>query len=272
MRLIPPEFDPIAVSAIDDRLRAIQRDHAVRIPLAVESGSRAWGFPSPDSDYDARFFFVRRRRDYLSPWPERDVIETPLQGLLDVNGWDLRKALQLLLKGNAVVIEWLQSPIRYIDTPWFRDEFLALAGEITSRSGIERHYGHLARRQLAEHLRDPGSVLVKKLFYVLRPLLAARWLRQRPQQRIAPMAFQTLVAETDLPPSLVEILDELIRLKASLEERARRPVAPLVGAFIADELNRLPAIREGSEATTPQQKEVAVSFLLKAVERLSPEG
>ncbi|MFE3443732.1 DNA polymerase beta superfamily protein [Nocardia sp. NPDC059180] len=81
--------------------------------LAIESGSRAWGFPSPDSDYDCRFLYVASLDTYLSPWRTRDVIETPLVGLLDVNGWDLGKALRLLVKGNAVLIEWLQSPIVY---------------------------------------------------------------------------------------------------------------------------------------------------------------
>ncbi len=223
MRSIPTDFDPAAVSAIDHRLRAIQHHHAVCIPLAVESGSRAWGFPSPDSDYDARFFFVRRTRDYLSPWPEQDVIETPLEGLLDVNGWDLRKALQLMMKGNAVAIEWLQSSIRYIDTPWFRDEFLALAGEIASRSGLERHYYHVAQRHFVQRLQDPESASAEKLFYALRPLLAARWLQQRPQRRIAPMAFLALVAETDLPTNLIEIINEMIRLKATLAEQTHRP-------------------------------------------------
>ena len=272
MRSIPTDFDPAAVSAIDERLRAIQHDHSVCIPLAVESGSRAWGFPSPDSDYDARFFFVRRTRDYLSPWPERDVIETPLEGLLDVNGWDLRKALQLLMKGNAVVIEWLQTSIRYIDTPWFRDEFLALADEIGSRSGIERHYYHVAQRHFAQHVQDPEGASVKKLFYVLRPLLAARWLQQRPQQRIAPMAFPALVAETDRPPHLIEIIDELIRLKAGLAEHAHRPVPQMLMAFISAEFDRMSATAEELGPVTPKQKEAAVSFLLKTVEHLAPEG
>ena len=88
-------------------------DHNVRILLAVESGSRAWGFPSPDSDFDCRFIYVRRSGEYLSLFPPRDVIEFPPDPLLDVNGWDLGKALRLLLKGNAVVIEWLTSPYIY---------------------------------------------------------------------------------------------------------------------------------------------------------------
>src|SRR5580700_6481627 len=130
LRALGPGFDPGIVAAIDARLRAVaEREHAV-VLLAVESGSRAWGFPSPDSDYDCRFIYARPRNDYLSLYAPRDVIEFPLDRELDVNGWDLAKALRLLLKGNAVVIEWLTSPISYRTDPEFRDAFLALARNV----------------------------------------------------------------------------------------------------------------------------------------------
>jgi predicted nucleotidyltransferase len=146
LRTIPTSFDPQVVAAIDHRLEQIRASEHVSIPLAIESGSRAWGFPSPDSDYDSRFVFVRSLEDYLSPWPKRDVIETPLDGLLDVNGWDLRKALTLLMKGNAVILEWAQSPIQYGVDPWFKDSFLELAAQVASRPHVVRHYRHTADR------------------------------------------------------------------------------------------------------------------------------
>ena len=102
-------FDAATVERIQARLDEVERDHRVRVLWAVESGSRAWGFPSPDSDYDCRFFYVRRHDDYLSPWRPRDVIETPLDDVLDVNGWDLIKAIRL-----AAALHWtrtLGSPI-----------------------------------------------------------------------------------------------------------------------------------------------------------------
>jgi hypothetical protein len=94
------------------------------------------GFSSPDSDYDCRFVFVRRAVDHITPWTARDVIELPLEGDLDANGWDLRKALRLLLKGNAVIVEWLRSPVIYRGQAWFRDGFLAFAQRATSREAI----------------------------------------------------------------------------------------------------------------------------------------
>lgn len=102
-------FDAASVERIQTRLDEVERDHGVRVLWAVESGSRAWGFPSPDSDYDCRFFYVRRHDDYLSPWRPRDVIETPLDDVLDVNGWDLIKAIRL-----AAALHWtrtLGSPV-----------------------------------------------------------------------------------------------------------------------------------------------------------------
>ena len=104
-----PAFAPPA--AVAEALARIRAEEGSAIPLAVESGSRAWGFPSPDSDWDARFLFVRPVAQHLSPWPLRDVIELPITGDLDVNGWELGKALKLLLKGNAVVVEWLTWPL-----------------------------------------------------------------------------------------------------------------------------------------------------------------
>lgn len=101
VRSIPPSMDSDVVAEIDRRLRAVEQNDDVQIPWAIESGSRAWGIPSPDSDYDCRFLFVRNRDRYLSLWPERDVIETPLDKTFDVNGWDLAKSVRLIAKGNA---------------------------------------------------------------------------------------------------------------------------------------------------------------------------
>ena len=117
-------MDGEKVALIDALLDRIVREHNVYLPLAVESGSRAWGFSSLDSDYDCRFVFVRPIASHITPWPVRDVIEFPPEDDLDANGWDLGKALRLLLKGNAVIVEWLRSPVIYRGQVWFRDGFL----------------------------------------------------------------------------------------------------------------------------------------------------
>ena len=218
LRYIPDDMSPGAVAQVDSILDAIRREHGVYIPLAIESGSRAWGFPSPDSDYDGRFIYVRPASQALTIWPRRDVIETPLVGDMDVNGWDLAKALRLLLKGNAVVVEWLQSPILYTAQPWFRDEMLAFADQWLDRDAVLTHYLHLGRRQQILYLSDQTEVSLKKLFYVLRPAMALRWLRLNPEKAVAPMHLPTLMAGCDLPGDLAGVIEGLRSRKAITRE------------------------------------------------------
>lgn len=228
-------MDRETVAKIDARLAAIRRDQHVIIPLAIESGSRAWGFPSPDSDYDCRFIFIRRVDDYLSLFAPRDVIETPLDGTLDVNGWDLAKSLKLLLKGNAVVIEWLTSPILYSCDPWFRDEFLALARRVAVRDLVARHYLHLGERQRRTYFADSKQVPLKKLFYALRPASALRWLRYHPDAAVAPMHFPTLLAECDTPGDVREIVLDLLRMKEATREIGTGELPRSIAQFIDSE-------------------------------------
>lgn len=235
MRAIPDDFDPGSVAAIDGRLAAVAQDEGAAILLAIESGSRAWGFPSPDSDYDCRFLFTRTEDDYLSPWPRRDVIETPLEGELDVNGWELGKALKLLLNGNAVVIEWLMSPIVYAGDPAFRADMLALARDHADAHRIARHYLHLGVRQRRTYFADGKAVKLKKIFYALRPAAALRWLRLRPDQAIAPMHFPTLMAECEPPTELAALVDDLIAQKAVSRELGETPLPQPVERFIDSE-------------------------------------
>ena len=225
LRNIPPSMDSSAVARIDARLRGIQAEQRVAIPLAIESGSRAWGFPSPDSDYDCRFIFVRSMDDYLALFAQRDVIETPLVDDLDVNGWDLVKALKLLLKGNAVVIEWITSPIIYTADRWFRDEFRALAARIADRELVARHYLHLGERQRRTYFANDKQVPLKKIFYALRPAAALRWLRHHPDEAVAPMHFPTLLAECVAPDGVRALVDGLIAKKGNHSRTRGRRIA-----------------------------------------------
>jgi uncharacterized protein len=198
MQNIPNDMDKIIVAQINARIEKIKTDNNIKIPLAIESGSRAWGFPSPDSDYDCRFVYIRPLSDYLSLFPHRDVIETELTPVFDVNGWDLIKALQLMLKGNAVIIEWLTSPITYCAHEKFRTDFLKLCDELVDRNRIGRHYLHLAYSMRNRVLETPENTEIKKLFYVLRPAIAMRWLRLHQNAAVTPMSFQQLCEGADL--------------------------------------------------------------------------
>ncbi len=161
------------------RIRKAEDEHDVRVLLAVESGSRAWGFASPDSDYDARFIYVNRPDWYLSVGLEeqRDVIEYDIVDEIDLNGWDLRKALRLFWRSNPAFVEWIQSPIVYVEEGRLATQVRALLPRVYSCTSGVHHYRSMARTNHRGYLRA-DQVPLKKYFYVLRPLLAARWLEK----------------------------------------------------------------------------------------------
>lgn len=266
--LFPVSMDPAIVARIGERLDGVRRDHCVAIPLAVESGGRAWGFPSPDSDYDARFIFIRQAERYLSPWPSRDVIETPLDEIYDVNGWDLGKALILLLKGNAVVIEWLMSPISYRRDAAFADEMLDLARRVADRGRILHHYLHLGERQRRTYFGDGKAVARKKIFYALRPAAALRWLRQRPEAVVAPMNFPELMEECDPPPGVFDLARRLLADKALSSEMGSAPLPESLAAFIDGEFEwTRQHVKPPSAAPEREARELAEAFFFKALRR-----
>jgi len=249
MRAIPDSMDAAIVTAIDDRLARLEIDDGVHIVWAIESGSRAWGFPSPDSDYDARFLYLRPMGDYLSPWGRRDVIETPLDKIFDVNGWDVAKALRLLVKGNGTVTEWLRSPIVYQGDTTFRDGLLALSERVTDRGLLGRHYLHVGRRQWA----DAENASLKKVFYALRPAAILRWLEQNPDRTVPPMDLPTVLAECDPPTDVGEATEELIALKSVTREIGRGEVPAVIARFVTEQFERADARYEDAEGRDPAE-------------------
>lgn len=271
MRSLDPTMSPASVAQVDALLAQIRADHQVHIPLAIESGSRAWGFPSPDSDYDCRFIYVRPAGQALTIWPRRDVIEMPLLGDMDVNGWDLSKALRLLLKGNAVVVEWLMSPIIYEADKAFRDDMLTFAEARLDRGRVAAHYLHLGKRQLDVHLESDGSMPLKKLFYALRPAMALRWLRLHPSRAVVPMMLPRLIQEVEPPVDLRNLVAELIELKAKTREMGRGQAPSSLVAFIQQELDHGAAF---AGRTPPVSEEVmkAADYLYASITRRLDES
>lgn len=181
--------EPAMRAQIMEELAAIEARHEVTVLFACESGSRGWGFASPDSDYDVRFIYVNRLPWYLTVTPRRDVIELPISGELDINGWDLRKALGLMRESNPTLLEWLRSPIVYREDAQAMPRFRALSEAVFSNARGWHHYASMAKKNFREHLQAE-TVRYKKYLYVLRPLLAARWIRMRPG--VPPMRFADL--------------------------------------------------------------------------------
>lgn len=216
-------------------LDGVEDEHGVRILFAVESGSRAWGFASPDSDYDVRFVYVRPAEWYLSLGKRRDVIELPIRDDMDVNGWDIRKALPLLLKGNPAMLEWLQSPIVYRRTPEV-DDLAALADRINHRKAACHHYLHLGLNAFRSQIVGQARVRLKKYFYCLRPALALLWARTHACGRL-PMDLPTLLAGAELPPSLRLAVDGLLEAKERSSEMGEGNRIPVIDAFLEMEFS-----------------------------------
>ncbi|MXN30713.1 nucleotidyltransferase domain-containing protein [Delftia sp. CH05] len=214
-------------------LAEVERRHEVTVLFACESGNRGWGFASPDSDYDVRFIYVHRLPWYLTVAPGRDVIEQPLSGELDVSGWELRKALGLLRASNPTLLEWLRSPVVYRqEQPW-AERLHLLAEQGFSPVRGYHHYVAMARKNLRAHLQG-DVVRYKKYFYVLRPLLAARWIREG--RGAPPMRFAQLAAGTLEDAGLLAELNELLELKMRLGEAAKGPRRVRVHDFLEREL------------------------------------
>lgn len=232
-------IDPSVRANIESRLTAIEAEHGVRVLYACESGSRGWGFASPDSDYDVRFIYAQPLSWYLRVSPQRDVIELPISDELDINGWDLRKALGLLKKGNATLIEWLDSPVVYRADPEF---LLAMRDAAQQTHQTERsfhHYAHMARKNYREYLQG-DTVRLKKYLYVLRPLLATLWIEQG--RGIAPMRFQDLVDAIVTDPALRAAIDQLLVIKRAAAESEYGLPLPAINAFVDAELTRLESV------------------------------
>lgn len=198
---------------IQEKLREIEQHEECRILLAVESGSRAWGFASPDSDYDVRFIYVRPEKAYLRLDRTRDVIEVPINDELDINGWDIDKTLRLLHKSNPTVFEWFSSPIIY-QTSEFADQFRPIMQKYFSSKAGLWHYLHMAEGNYRDYLRGE-MVRAKKYFYVLRPILACKWILEKGAP--PPMLFSDLV-KSELPVDLSETVYQLLDLKMNSPE------------------------------------------------------
>lgn len=227
---------------LDDKMRArvldelarLERERDVVVLYACESGSRAWGFSSTDSDYDVRFVYVEKPDWFVQVDTPRDVIERPLDDELDVSGWELRKTLGLLRKSNPTLLEWLDSPLVYRSEAAATLRLRELAEAFYSPPAARSHYLSMAKRNFRGYLQDE-VVRFKKYFYVLRPLLAVRWIDQgrgRP-----PMTFEELLVTVDDPALMMEVA-ELLLLKRNANEAAYGPRRPHLHAFITAELER----------------------------------
>ncbi len=226
-----------------NRIRSAEADHGVRVLLAVESGSRAWGFESPNSDFDARFIYANRPDWYLSVGLEeqRDVIEYEIVDDIDLNGWDVRKALRLFWKSNPAFVEWIQSPIVYAEVGTFAPRVRDLLPTIYSRVSGVHHYRSMAKTNYRGYLKAE-VVSLKKYFYVLRPLLSVRWLEK--YNTAAPIEFGKLLHLIEDQRALLADVEDLLKRKRLAPELGLASPVESINAFIERELERLESLNQ----------------------------
>ncbi|RFS19204.1 nucleotidyltransferase domain-containing protein [Chitinophaga silvatica] len=224
-------------SRILEQLAALEETNAVKILFACESGSRGWGFASTDSDFDVRFVYARPASTYLSIKEYRDVIELPVDEVLDINGWDIKKALKLFYKSNAPFYEWLQSPILYKETTDLRQTLLSLMDHYYSPRAACHHYLSMAHNTWTNDLQGE-QVKLKKYFYVLRPLLACDWIAMG--KGVAPMEFKDL--RTTIEDNKVQkAIDELLIVKMKADEKSVWHADPRLMDWIGEKISTLRA-------------------------------
>lgn len=199
---------------IKSKLSEIEENRNVKILYAVESGSRAWGFASDDSDYDVRFIYVLPGEEYLKLEKIRDVIDYELNDVYDINGWDLKKFLTLLHDSNPVIFEWAQSPIVYKSTDEW-NKISSIINDFVQLKKLLYHYLSMSKNHYNQFFRTE-EVSYKKYFYILRALLCCQWIFKK--NSIPPILFDDLV-KVLFPENLKPILDKLFEIKKSSSEK-----------------------------------------------------
>jgi len=238
-------------------IEEIEQEKQVHIFYACESGSRAWGFPSVDSDYDVRFLYIHPTDWYLSIGEKREVIERPIDDQIDLSGWEIRKALLLFKKSNPPLLEWLRSPIVYKEKYNIAQNMRALLPEFYSPVACLYHYLHMARGNFREYLKGE-TVWIKKYFYMLRPVLACKWIEQ--DLGPVPMEFEVLVDRIVEDKRLKAEIKQLIERKKTGEELAWGPKIPVISNFLAAEIERLESERFDKKKRKPDVEKLNELF------------
>lgn len=225
------------------KIKEIEEREHIKVLHVIESGSRAWGFASPDSDYDVRFIYMRDEDFYLSLRDTKDFIDWELNEVLDINGWDLKKALQHFHKSNATLFEWSNSPVIYYTTDAWKNLYSQVACRYFACKSALYHYYGTANKNYHEYLMD-DMVKYKKYFYVLRPILACKWIEE--QKCPPPVLFDELfnaVLEDDMKAAVEDLLSK----KVKMSEADKAPRIEKINQYIEEKLSYYKAIVDSME-------------------------
>ena len=222
---------------VPEKLKRIEEENHVTVLYAAESGSRAWGFESPDSDFDVRFIYKRPRSEYLRLESMRDVIEIPMNETWDVSGWDLAKALRLLNKSNPALYDWLGSPVCYVDNG-FRERVFPLLQIFFSEKKMLCHYYGIASREI-KAIFGESTVKPKRYFYALRSVLACLWIEQN--GTAPPVRFSDLT-DAVLPDEVRPSLENLYKIKRNSPEKTGTEHLKVIDKFLKEKQEEIYAV------------------------------
>lgn len=219
---------------IKKELLRLELKNDIKILYAVESGSRAWGFASTDSDWDVRYIYIHKLDWYLSIDEKKDNQEEILPNDIDLAGWELKKALRLFRKSNPPMLEWLRSPMIYLEQFSTANKLRDLTQVYFNPKSCLHHYLHMAEGNYKDYLQK-DHVRVKKYFYVLRPILACDWIRQT--NTMAPVEFQTLLESQVTDEKVKNEIQKLLTRKIAGEELNEEPGIKILNDFLKDKIN-----------------------------------
>lgn len=225
------DFEGSIEELVNLKLDEIEKKENVKILHVVESGSRSWGFASPDSDYDVRFIYVRPMEHYLRLDKTKDFLDWELDETLDINGWDLSKALQHFHKSNATLFEWSNSPVIYRTTEEWKTIQKKIQPFFSCKATMYHYYG-TANNNYHEYLLEE-MVKYKKYFYVLRPILACKWIAEK--KCPPPVLFSELV-EGVLEPEMRPTVEQLVEVKMQMLEGEKGKKIDVLNQYIEEKL------------------------------------
>lgn len=246
---------------IKDTLKDIEQKYQVKVLYACETGSRAWGFPSPDSDYDVRMIYMHNIDWYLSLSNKKDTIEFMLEdGELDVTGWDIKKCLQLMWKSNGALLERVQSPIVYREEKNISSLLKEYSEKCFAPIAAMHHYLGMAKNSFKE-VNGKDEIKLKKLFYALRATLACKWILEK--DSVPPIVFLTMVNQLTFDQNIKDRIVSLINLKSGKTEKYIHFAEKDLNTFITNELKTASLAFEGLAGR--KQREVDLDSLFKEI-------
>ncbi|MDR2938863.1 MAG: nucleotidyltransferase domain-containing protein [Clostridiales bacterium] len=250
---------------IINKINETEKEFEVKVPFAIESGSRSWGFASTDSDYDCRFIYIHKKEWYLSILEKKDIIEYDTDGVFDINGWDLKKALKHIIKSNAVMLEWLSSHYIYKCENYFKDSIQILANSFFNPVHVSYHYLSLAKSKYNELINE-GESSLKKYFYILRPIANLNFIYE--YKKMPHMDYFRTLSETKISPRAYSYIQELRSIKSGTGEGYKIKPHEMLLSYFKNEIElfekRLPEMKYTKNYDYAQADKLFIELIERA--------